>query len=413
MSRRVTDYLAIAIAISLPWSTTATGALLLLWLLAALPTADVVGLRREILTPAGGLPLLLCAWAMLGILWATDVSWKESFAGLREFHKLLLVPVFLAYFARSSRNLQTVIWFFISCVVLLILSFVVTLWPRIQWWHSMSPGVPFKSYITQSAEFTISAFFFFYLAADAWKERARIFAAFTFCLGLAFIGNVLFIATSRTELIVIGVLMILFGAQRLGWKGALAGVFILSISAILAWNSSSYLRGRVDNAISEIQMYRTDNQPTSLGLRLEFWRKSIEFISEAPLFGHGTGSIKPLFQRAATGETGTSAAVTSNPHNQIFAVAIQLGLIGVTILLAMWLAHLWMFLGPGLLAWIGLTVIVQNIIGSIFFSHLFDFAEGWIYVCFVGVLGRMQHQEIDIPRFFVKDTYQENERTFR
>jgi O-antigen ligase len=384
MSRRTTDYLAIAIAISLPWSTTATGAFLMLWLLAALPTADWAGLRKEILTPAGGLPLLLCAWALLGILWAADASWKESFAGFREFHKLLLVPVFLAYFARSSRNLQTVIWFFASCVVLLALSFIVTLWPRIQWWHSMSPGVPFKSYITQSAEFTMSAFFFFCIAADAWKERARKFAVFSFCLGLAFIGNILFIATSRTELIIIAVLIVLFGAHRWGMKGALAGVFVLSIGAVLVWNSSSYLRERIDNAISEIQMYRIDNQRTSLGLRLEFWRKSIEFIDEAPFIGHGTGSIRSLFQNAATGETGISSAVTLNPHNQTFAVAIQLGLVGAVILCAMWGAHLWMFRGPGLPAWIGLTVVIQNIIGSFFSSHLFDFAEGWIYVCLVG-----------------------------
>jgi hypothetical protein len=47
---------------------------------------------------------------------------------------------------------------------------------------------------------------------------------------------------------------------------------------LVAWNSSSVLRERVNNAISEIQMYRTDNQRTSQGLRLEFWRKSVEFI---------------------------------------------------------------------------------------------------------------------------------------
>jgi O-antigen ligase len=194
----------------------------------------------------------------------------------------------------------------------------------------------------------------------------------------------LFIATSRTELIIIAVLIVLFGAHRWGMKGALAGVFVLSIGAVVVWNSWSYLRERIDNAISEIQMYRIDNQRTSLGLRLEFWRKSIEFIDEAPFIGHGTGSIRSLFQNAATGETGISSAVTLNPHNQTFAVAIQLGLVGAVILCAMWGAHLWMFRGPGLPAWIGLTVVIQNIIGSFFSSHLFDFAEGWIYVCLVG-----------------------------
>ena len=29
--------------------------------------------------------------------------------------------------------------------------------------------------------------------------------------------------------------------------------------------------------------------PTSIGLRLEFWQKSLRFFAEAPLIGHGTG----------------------------------------------------------------------------------------------------------------------------
>jgi hypothetical protein len=395
-SRRVTDHLAIWIAISLPWSTSATSILMALWLLAFLPTLDLAALRREICTPAGGLPLLLCAWAALGILW-TDASWTESFAGLRAFHKLFFIPVLFAYFRHSSRCLQTVVWFFASCTVLLALSFIITIWPKIQWWHSLSPGVPFKNYITQSTEFAISAFFFFYLAVDAWKAREHIFSILIFLVGFAFIGNIVFVATSRTELIVIAALTILFGAQRYGWKGSLTSVVILGVAAVAAWNASSYLRTRVDSAIWEVQTYRTDNRITSSGQRLESWRKSIDFVSAAPVFGHGTGSIKQLFQKAAAGKTGLSAIVTSNPHNQIIAVAIQFGLVGVTILCAMWLAHLLMFLGPGLTAWIGLVIVAQNFFGSLFNSFLFDFTEGWIYVCCVGVLGGMRRRDLDQP----------------
>ena len=41
----------------------------------------------------------------------------------------------------------------------------------------------------------------------------------------------------------------------------------------------------------------------------------------------------------------------------------------------------------GLAAWIGAVVIVQNVTSSLFNSHLFDFAEGWLYVVGVGVAG--------------------------
>jgi hypothetical protein len=55
----------------------------------------------------------------------------------------------------------------------------------------------------------------------------------------------------------------------------------------------------------------------------------------------------------------------------------------------MWIAHLLLFRGPGLAAWVGLAVVAQNIVGSVFNSHLFDFLQGWIYVVGVGVAGGM------------------------
>ena len=55
----------------------------------------------------------------------------------------------------------------------------------------------------------------------------------------------------------------------------------------------------------------------------------------------------------------------------------------------MWFAHLALFRGGGLAQWIGLMIVVQNIVGSLFNSHLFDFGQGWIYVFGVGVAGGM------------------------
>jgi O-antigen ligase len=134
-------------------------------------------------------------------------------------------------------------------------------------------------------------------------------------------------------------------------------------------------------------IYRTENVRRSAGERLEFWKKSIGFIAEAPFIGHGTGTIREQFRRVATGETGISSLIAANPHNQTLAVAIQLGLVGVAMLFAMWIAHLLLFRGEELAAWIGLVVVVQNIIGSLFNSHLFDFTQGWGYVIGVGVAG--------------------------
>src|SRR5262249_59273923 len=91
------------------------------------------------------------------------------------------------------------------------------------------------------------------------------------------------------------------------------------------------------------------------------------------------------------------AVEAHNPHQQTLAVAIQLGVLGAGMMMAMWAAHVLLFRGPGLAAWIGLVVVVQNIVSSLFNSHLFDFTQGWIYVIGVGVLGGMVRRAAAAP----------------
>src|SRR5688572_7662725 len=85
---RAADAIAIATAASLPWSTSATGILVGLWLLFVLPPLDLVGVRRALSQPAVAFALLLVALASLGILWS-EASWAQAFEGFTPFAKLL------------------------------------------------------------------------------------------------------------------------------------------------------------------------------------------------------------------------------------------------------------------------------------------------------------------------------------
>src|SRR6266702_6001922 len=73
-------------------------------------------------------------------------------------------------------------------------------------------------------------------------------------------------------------------------------------------------------------LFRSQNASTSAGARLEFWKKSLRFVADAPVLGHGTGSIEQQF-RASLGSEGPSAIMSNNPHQQTLTVAIQLGLV--------------------------------------------------------------------------------------
>jgi O-antigen ligase len=196
------------------------------------------------------------------------------------------------------------------------------------------------------------------------------------------------IATSRTALVVIPVLMLLFAYRYFSGRTTVAFVLAGIVAAALAWTFVAPTRNNVVAMIHEVQTFDPAAGETRAGARLEFWKKSIGFIADAPLIGHGTGSIRDQF-RQAVGDTGMAALASSNPHNQTLAVGIQLGLIGAMVLFAMWLAHAMLFRGTGLVAWAGLVVVAQNVVGSLFNSHLFDFFQGWVYVIGVGVAAGM------------------------
>jgi O-antigen ligase len=384
---RIADGLVVAIAVSLPWSTSATGILVVLWLLALLPTCEPGEIRRELATPAGALPVLLVALGVVGMLWA-DVGLVERFKGLDSFFKLLAIPLLLVQFRRSDRGLWVFGGYLAACAVVLVLSAIIYAWPAL-WWPRADYGVPAKNAATQSGEFVTCIFGLLYLAIEFFERRRWRWLLASLALAFGMLANIFYVATGRTALAIIPVLLAILAAKKLRGRS----IFILFAGAILVgcigWISSPYLRDRMTAVLTEVQKYEATVDRNSSGERIEFWKKSAEFVAEAPIFGHGTGSIPSLFMKSAVGQIGAAASATTNPHNQTFAVAIQLGLVGAAVLWAMWIAHLLLFRGTGLAEWIGLAVVVQTIVGSLFNSHLFDFTQGWLYVFGVGVAGGM------------------------
>jgi O-antigen ligase len=391
----VVDWLAVGVGVSLPWSTSVTAILVALWILAVLPTLDAASLRRGLTTAAGFLPVLLWVLAAVGMLWA-DVSFADRLGGLGKFHRLLVIPLLLVHFRRSERGVWVIYGFFAASLVLLIVSWGLAAIPGLSW-RGRDFGVPTKDYIFQAANFLICAFALLGYASDAGRAQRWRSALMSLALAFLFLANIFFVVTSRTALLVVPVLLLWLGWREFRWKGLLVAVLLGGIVGATTWFESPYLHNRLTTSVKELEDYRSSDAFNSTGLHLEFLRKSLLFVETAPIIGHGTGSIAEQFRNAVSaGHDSASSASSENPHNQIFAVAIQLGLIGTAVLLAMWFAHLLLFAGgSGLTAWIGTIVVVQNIVSSLFNSHLFDFTSGWLYVFGVGVVGGMVLRQRD------------------
>jgi O-antigen ligase len=383
------DWTAVAVAVSLPWSTSATSILLVVLLLTLIPTLNVAMLRQEVQTAAGGLPVLLWLLAATGMLWA-DVTWTERIHGLGSFHRLLMIPLLLAQFRRSERGVWVLYGLFASTVILLLVSWLLALVHAnglSTYSHKAFKGVAAKDYISQSTLFLVCAFALIWRVCDLVREHRWGVAAGAAALVVFFIANITFVVTSRTALVVAPPLILLLGWRQFGWKGAMIACAAGAVLALGAWESSTYFRERLIQTTHQVQAYRATDEGNATGEHIEFLKKSMIFVRSAPLIGHGTGSVADLFRRSAIGETGAAGVSTVNPHNQVFAVAIQLGLAGAAILLAMWTAHYFLFRTAGWIAWAGAVIVIDNVVSSLANSSLFDFTPGWLYVLGVGVIG--------------------------
>ena len=388
----IADVFAILAALTLPWSTSLPGIFVLCWLGAVAWVMDWRAYGRNLAQPICYLPLAFAGLAALGMLWS-DAAWGARLYAVSPTLKLLVLPGLFYHFERSQRGMWVLVAFLVSCTLLMLVSWIVLIEPG----FSLKPvtererGIFVKNYIDQSQEFALCAVALAYPIVRLLQANRLWLAMMLVVISLGFIINMSFVIVSRTAMVTIPVMIAVFALLHLKWRTSLAIFCGLVVLAGLAFAASPLLQQKAATVLRDYELYKRANEPTSVGLRLEYWRKSLQFFAASPLVGNGTGSTLGLFQKAASGRSGkdATAQVIGNPHNQTLAVAVQWGVAGIVVLYAMWFAHLRLFRGEGLVAWIGLLVVVQNIFTSLFNSHIFDFHEGWMYVLGVGVAGGM------------------------
>lgn len=393
---RIVDLVAVLIAILLPWSTTGVAIAAALWIVALVVTLELDAFARSLTRPISALPIAFCALALIGTLWS-DATWGVRLHAVGPTVKLLMLPLLFYHFERSARGIWVFIAFLASCTLLMAVSWLVfvnpdlSLKPNISYnGYTPGRGIFVKNYIDQSQEFTLCAVALAFPILTLLRNKRLWPAALLAALAVSFVVNMMFVIVSRTALVTMPIMLAVFAAFHLKWRTNIIIFCAAVVLAALAWATSPQLRSTAGTFLRDYQFYKELNQPTSIGVRLEFWEKSLRFFAEAPIVGHGTGSTRGLFEQAATGPSVLAGGqVVGDPHNQTLNAAVQWGVIGIIVLYAMWSLHLLLFRGGGLMNWIGLLVVVQNVFTSLFNSHLFDFHEGWMYVLGVGVAGGM------------------------
>jgi O-antigen ligase len=389
---RIADWLVVAVAVALPWSTSATQILGVAWLVFVVPAVGWTAIRRELVSAVGGLPVCLWCAGLIGLSWS-DVGWGARLQEFASFHRLLVIPILFAQYRRSEHGRKVLYGFLISSTVVLIVSMLLIVVPDLAW-RGKNVGVPVHDDVSQGSEFLVCAFALIGVGLSAFGKRDRTLTLVTSVMAALFLIDFSMIGLfSRISIVVAPVLGCLLGWRRFRLSGLVFGIMASASIAIVFWFASPTVRERIGSSIDELSNYEVTNEATPIGQHVAFLKESLAIIAAAPFVGHGTGSIGHEFHQITAGKSGVSGEATDNPHNQTFAIAIQLGLVGAILLWSMWIAHFLLFCRDGTIAWIGTVVVVENVLSSVVHSHLFDFVNGWLYIFGVGVLGGMVLRE--------------------
>jgi hypothetical protein len=426
------DVFAILTAVSLPFSTSLTAIFVVAMLIAWVPFLDLRPFLKSLRRPIAAVPIAFFALALIGMLWS-DAAWGTRLYAVFPTAKLLVLPVLFHHFERSARGTWVFVAFLASCTLLMLMSWTVTCVPNLTLKPAAdaSRGIFVKNYIDQSQEFTLCAVALAYPVVQLLRA-GKIWQAVVLCvISLSLIANMVFVVVSRTALVTLPLLLAGFGLLHLRLRANLLMLGAAVAVGLVAWLvpfgtiwssvapnvcaahpllkpemtaarremlASPSLEWTLKTFSRDYQLYEQEQIPTSFGERFTYWKYALQFVADAPLVGHGTGSSKGLFEQAAHEKDWTHGIrVFPNPHNQTLNVAIQWGALGVVVLYAMWVVHLLMFRGGDFAKWIGLLVVAQNILTSVFNSHIFDFHEGWMYVLGVGIAGGMVLKSKTVP----------------
>lgn len=182
----------------------------------------------------------------------------------------------------------------------------------------------FKDHIAQNLIMSFFALLIL-VKSQAQATRYRQFI-YLFVAALAVI-DILFFVQGRTGYISlaanIAIFIIYFTSSKRRWLW----IGFALIAGIALFYSSHNFSSRMELAVTEFKQ-QDKKELSSVGQRVEFFKKSVELIKERPVFGWGTGSYAKEFCRVATSEEWCQAG-KFHPHNQFMAFGVQLGLLGI------------------------------------------------------------------------------------
>jgi O-antigen ligase len=328
----------------------------------------------------------------------SSASHDEALGFLLKYRKLLMLPVLFVVFYGSDRAKwqSAAIWGLFSTLTLaMVLTYTNFLgWTSVGPMHGSDPMTKpwvFKDHISAGL---MMAFLGYLAMALATAVRKGIGRWLLYLVAVLAMVNVLFVLQGRTgQVVAIAYMAVLVAAQlmksrdkdtRTRWITTVASIAVCL--CVVGWSFTAK-HSRLAETGQEVKEFEVYNQNTSMGVRLEFYQRSLELIRQRPIFGYGVGSVRTEFEKLAKNSTGGRAAMAGNPHNEFFLMGVQLGLLGIALFVWFLVAIARACRRLDKLA--GMVVggyLLAFVLGCFANSLLLNFTEGNLFILLTGIL---------------------------
>ena len=283
---------------------------------------------------------ILAAFAA-SLAW-TSGSQDEALNSLTKYSKLLIIPVFCVLVKSRREALLALASFCVLQLFLVLSAWMIFIKVPVPWalsQFSLSHNVVFSSYLDEGLKAAVFAAVCWHLRALVPGKYGRYCAVVAALLAL---GSVFFLLQGRSAHVVAILLVTLAISWRMPRKYRLAVVVLPFFLVLILYASSTKVQTRLDGLKNEVKAFSFKQgvdveSNNSSGIRLHFWHRAIQSISESPFLGSGAGSWSNEFNRLERMNNAehTDIQPLGNPHQEYLLWGVQLGVPGILLLLAL------------------------------------------------------------------------------
>jgi O-antigen ligase len=390
-SERAAQHLLLLALFTVPFSTWLTNVFAGLALIAFLVALAGGQIARDALrrTPVL-LALALLAFLVLAASWSIAPR-ADIHSALSKYMRLLMLPLAIGLCWRNpllgARGMKM---FMGGALVLATSCYLVALdmmpTSDLGWWRvgNQLDAFSFKNHITIGILLAFATVASLVLALHAATTRRRLAA---FAMGVYFLVPMVFLTQGRTGYVALFVglvaLLLRVRATPLRMAAGAAGIVLL-FAAFYA--TSDNLKARTQVLVEELH---SGQEHTPNGLRMSYMEVGVKVVAENPL-GIGTGAFATAYAPTAALNWPQDTALHQarhQPHSEFLLMAVQLGLPG----LALYLALMGSLLKPALRNYsieadclVALWAIYVS--SSMYNSLLWDTTEAYWFTMLAGCL---------------------------